>query len=168
MTMTPFAKYASIATSGPLLSADLDTAMPVTGQLPVQPCRDESHSVQTSGKQHKLLLPAGSRARQQDGTCSIIVHTQQHTVVLTRNDACVSCSALTLHHEWSGLVLACLVSVTVDPTCLASDSRPYIIQIIGCLATNGQSSVIFCIALAGVCQQCVHSYAQYEPNYRSY
>ena len=76
MTMTPFAKYASIATSGPLLSADLNTAMPVTGRLPVQPHQEESHSVQTSGKQHKLFLPAGSHAIQQDGTCSIIVHTQ--------------------------------------------------------------------------------------------
>lgn len=51
--VTPFAKYASLATSGPLLSADLDTAMPVSAQVPVQPHQNGSCSGQTSGKQHK-------------------------------------------------------------------------------------------------------------------
>ena len=62
--VNPFAKYASIAPSGPLLSADLDTARPANGQLPVQPHQDSSNHEKASGKQHELLPPAGSFAMQ--------------------------------------------------------------------------------------------------------
>ena len=52
---TPFAKYASRPMSGPLLSADLDTAMRANGQAPVQPHRDGFHDGEMSGKHHELL-----------------------------------------------------------------------------------------------------------------
>lgn len=58
---TPFAKYASIATSSPLLSADSDAAMPVSGHVPVQPHQYNGH---TSGKRHELLPSIGSFAVQ--------------------------------------------------------------------------------------------------------
>ena len=58
--VTPFAKYASIATSGPLLSADLDTAMPVNGQVPVQPHQDGSYNGHASGEHYELLPSIGS------------------------------------------------------------------------------------------------------------
>lgn len=54
--VTPFAKYASQAMSGPLLSADLDTAMRANGQVPAQPHHERSYDGQTSGKQQACLL----------------------------------------------------------------------------------------------------------------
>ena len=53
--MIPFAKYASRSMSGPSLSADLDTAMRVNGQAPVQAHQNGFHDEQTAGKQHELL-----------------------------------------------------------------------------------------------------------------
>lgn len=51
--VTPFAKYASRSMSGPLLSADLDTAMRANGQVPHH---EGLCNGQTSGKQQAGLL----------------------------------------------------------------------------------------------------------------
>ena len=53
--VTPFAKYSTKAMSGPLTSADLDTAMRVNGQMPVRSQQEPSYYGQ-AGKQHMHWL----------------------------------------------------------------------------------------------------------------